>query len=131
MAQDPAPDDKKVHAALSRAVAQLESAVHEQEAGVTRILGLVEQLYVFLPHAHSRLKLDAIIEACAFQDLTGQRIRKVGRLIQYLRDHKVVSADELPPEARKNAPTLQGDGGLSQEQIDKLIAGKHVDLTRK
>lgn len=115
----PHADEKKVFAALSRAVQQLESAVREQETAVNRILGLVEEVRPRLSDRHAQFQADAIMEACAFQDVTGQRIRKVAKLIKYLRDTKAVSADELPKEAEPK-PAQQG---MTQEQIDRLLAG--------
>ena len=112
-------EDEKVHAALSRAVQQLETAVQEQETAVNRILGLAERLYEVIPARDSLLKIEAIMEVCAFQDLTGQRIRKVSRLIKYLRDNRMITSDQLPQE-----PAAQAEpDGLSQEQIDALLAG--------
>lgn len=112
-------EDKKVHAALSRAVQQLETAIREQETAVNRILGLAERLYEVIPNKDLQLKIEAIMEVCAFQDLTGQRIRKVSRLIKYLRDGKLITADQLPHESSAHAEPQ----GLSQEQIDALLAG--------
>ncbi len=112
-------EDKKVHAALSRAVQQLETAIREQEAAVNRILGLAERLYEVIPSRDALLKIEAIMEVCAFQDLTGQRIHKVSRLIKYLRDNRMITSDQLPQE-----PAAQAEpDGLSQEQIDALLAG--------
>jgi chemotaxis regulatin CheY-phosphate phosphatase CheZ len=111
-------EDKRVHAALSRAAQQLETAVQEQETAVNRILGLAERLYEVIPAKDSRLKIEAIMEVCAFQDLTGQRIRKVSRLIKYLRDSRKITADQLPQELAAQADSQ----GLSQEQIDALLA---------
>lgn len=116
-------DEGKVHAALSRAVQQLENAVKEQETAVNPILGLAERVYDHAPSQGFRLVADAIMEACAFQDVTGQRIRKVARLIRYLRDQKLVSAGDLPQEASAGA---QSQGGLTQEQIDRLLSGGKV-----
>lgn len=118
-------DDKKVHAALTRAAEQLDTAVREQEAGVHRILGLVEQLYAKQPDRASQLKLDAVIEACTFQDTTSQRIGKVSRLIKHLRDHRLVDASDLAPA--EAAPLTQSQG-LSQDQINRLLAGEKVKL---
>ena len=111
--------DEKVNAALSRAVQQLETAVREQESAVDRILALAERLYDKAPDKATKLKVEAIMEACAFQDLTGQRIRKVGRLIRYLQQNKLGSAADLPPEA----PPKPDTGGLSQEEVDRLLKG--------
>lgn len=119
-------NDKKVYAAMTRAAQQLESAVREQEVAVNRILGLCEVLHSKLSDRGSKLQVEAIIEACAFQDITGQRISKVERLIRYLRDGGL--ATTYTP--REPAPEV-GQGALSQTQIDQLLTGGKPILTRK
>ena len=114
------PEDKKVFAALTRAMQQLESAVREQEQAVDRILGLAEEIRPRIQDRHSQFQVDAIMEACAFQDVTGQRIRKVSKLIQYLRDGGKVKAHHLPPAAE---PKEDAPSGLSQADIDRLLTG--------
>ncbi len=111
--------DEKVTAALSRAVHQLETAVREQESAVDRILALAERIYDKAPDKASRLRVKAIMEACAFQDLTGQRIRKVTRLIRYLQENKLVSPADLPPAGRRQPDPV----GLTQAQVDQLLSG--------
>ncbi len=111
--------DQKIDAALSRAVHQLETAVLEQEIAANRILALAERLYDKAPDKGTMLQVEGIMEACAFQDLTGQRIRKVTRLIRYLQENKLISAADLPPEA----PRQSDSGSLSQDQVDRLLSG--------
>ena len=118
---DPGPEDsnEKVDAALSRAVHQLETAVREQETAADRILALAERIYDKAPDKAARLQVEAIMEACAFQDLTGQRIRKVTRLIRYLQENELISTADLPPDAPRQADRA----GLSQDQVDRLMSG--------
>ena len=111
--------DEKVDAALSRAVHQLETAVREQETAADRILALAERIYDKAPDKAARLQVEAIMEACAFQDLTGQRIRKVTRLIRYLQENKLVSTADLPPAD----PRQPDPAGLTQAQVDQLLTG--------
>ncbi len=111
--------DGKVNAALSRAVHQLETAVREQETAADRILALAERIYDKAPDKATRLQVEAIMEACAFQDLTGQRIRKVTRLIRYLQENKLISNADLP----QDAPRQLDRAGLTQEQVDQLLSG--------
>ncbi len=118
---DPGPDNskEKVNAALSRAVHQLETAVREQETAADRILALAERIYDKAPDKAAQLQVEAIMEACAFQDLTGQRIRKVTRLIRYLQENKLVSTADLPRDASQQPDRA----GLTQVQVDQLLSG--------
>lgn len=114
-------DDPKIHAALTAAVKQLEAVVTEQERAVDRILGIVEPLMERTTHKGILLKFEAIIEACSFQDLTGQRVRKVGRLLKFLADKGDLSASGAPPpQDDLPGPTQKG---LSQEDVDRLLRG--------
>ncbi|KAF0118521.1 MAG: Uncharacterized protein FD149_660 [Rhodospirillaceae bacterium] len=67
------------------------------------------------------LKLEAILEACAFQDLTGQRLRKVARLLKFLADTGELStpnASSLVTQDTLPGPTQKG---LTQEEVDRLL----------
>ncbi len=79
------------------------------------------------------------IEACTFQDITGQRITRVVRSMQFVEERVNAMIDlwgrediealgiELPTETRTgddallNGPQLPGEE-ISQEEIDKLFA---------
>ena len=79
------------------------------------------------------------IEACTFQDITGQRITRVFKSMQFVEDRVNAMIDlwgrediealgiELPKEtptgdeALLNGPQLPGEE-ISQEDIDKLFA---------
>lgn len=112
-------EDQKVAAALSKAVEQLDAAVAEQEKAADRIIGLAEKLYdKQTPQAYMMIA-DALMEACSFQDITGQRINKVSRLVKYLRDQKMIGLKDMP----KPKPKPPEPQGLTQEQIDKLLNG--------
>jgi chemotaxis protein CheZ len=76
----------------------------------------------------------SIIEACAFQDLTGQRMTKVVETLMTLEDRLGTLAavlgdigDEAPPEERPandillNGPVMPGEG-VDQDEIDKLFS---------
>ncbi len=112
-------NNEKVDAALSRAVHQLETAVRDQETAANRILSRAERLYDKAPDKATKLQVEDIMEACAFQDRTGQRIRKVTRLIRYLHENKLFSTADLP----RDAPRQTDRGGLSQEPVDRLSSG--------
>ncbi len=62
------------------------------------------------------------MEACAFQDLTGQLIRKVTRLIRYLQENNLISTAELPREA----PRQPDSDRLTREKVDQLSSGGKI-----
>ncbi|KAF0138457.1 MAG: Uncharacterized protein FD153_1303 [Rhodospirillaceae bacterium] len=72
-----------------------------------------------MPHISDEpifLKLEAILEACTFQDLTGQRLRKVARLFKFLDDNGELFAPNLTTQ-----DTLSARKGLTQEEVDRLL----------
>jgi chemotaxis regulatin CheY-phosphate phosphatase CheZ len=115
--------ERKVHAALTRAMELLDSAVADQEVAANRILDLAERLRRSAPDRRAADKIDAIIQACTFQDITGQRIRKVERLIKYLRDTKAIDAVDLPGPAVAAPEPEPESAGLSQADVDRLLSG--------
>jgi len=77
-----------------------------------------------------------IIQACSFQDITGQRVNKVAKSITYVEDRVETIIDILGREALENVEVkaeerteeeklLRGpqlkDEGISQDEIDKLF----------
>jgi chemotaxis regulatin CheY-phosphate phosphatase CheZ len=61
--------------------------------------------------------LCAILEACAFQDLTGQRLSKLESMIG------AIGLRAAPVDALLNGPALAGEG-LDQHAADALLAGE-------
>lgn len=123
----PSHPDAKLKAALNRAIDELAAAVEETERATQKILGVSELLidHVDGPNWH---RVMAIMEACSFQDLTGQRIDKVSRLLKYLRDSKQMTsgvrpAAAPPPPPPKPKVEEKAPEGLSQEEVDKLLNG--------
>lgn len=110
--------DPKVHAAVRAAVKQLDTVVLEQERAVDRILGLLELLLPLARDDAARLRFEAIMEACSFQDITGQRVRKVSRLLRFLAEKGELSAPGLGTVDALPGPTKKG---LSQEDVDRLL----------
>lgn len=103
----------------------------EVEAGVDRVLTEAEACLAAVAVARTgssealdRLEagLCAIMEACAFQDLTGQRLTVLARLIEP--DGKGLADDGL-----LNGPAL--DGGLDQTAADQLMAPPPPDATTR
>lgn len=121
--------DPRVVAALTAAVKQLESVIADTEKGVNRILGLVE-LLMERADKDTFLKLEGIMEACAFQDLTGQKVRKIERLLDHLRTKAVITMPGGADFTRAQQTRAEADvqpaaasKGLSQEEVDRLLKG--------
>ncbi len=117
-------DPSKVQKALTTSVKVLESVVREQERAVSRILGLTELLLEKNPDPATMMRLEAIMEACAFQDVTGQQIRKVNAFLKHLNTMKgqMTMADDGTDNVADAEAKAQG--GLTQEQVDKLLRGE-------
>lgn len=110
--------DDRVDAALVRAVQQLESAMSEDARAADRIRGMAERLEQTGINDRQRVLVRAIVAATAFQEVTGQRIKKVQRLINYLRGQH--DAHGLPKPANRNGVS----DGLTPEEVARLLAGK-------
>lgn len=141
---------------MSRAASELDEIVSATEqathtilgAGETitqhceAILGEIGDLDVIAPRLHDTMEqVSRIMEACSFQDITGQRVTKVVNTLEFIEDRirRIVSdwgreafldlpLDEVvagegddEDEARLlNGPQLTG-AGLSQDDIDSLF----------
>ncbi|HEX2940810.1 MAG TPA: hypothetical protein VHO91_07160, partial [Rhodopila sp.] len=66
-------------------------------------------------------KVNAIFEACTFQDVTGQRIR---RAIQHLQQVETMLTDIMPPAAAAEpaASATPVDPDLQQDAVDAMFA---------
>jgi chemotaxis protein CheZ len=110
---------------------ELEAVVHATEEAANRIMEAAEAIGDWLSsgndnpalRANVNEKVNAIFEACSFQDLTSQRIR---RAIDHL--HQVESmlgslAANEPPTPRP-APAVPSYPGadLAQAEIDRMMA---------
>lgn len=122
--------------ALRAAVVQLDAAQQEQERAANRILGLTELLITHAPDDATRLRIEAIMEACAFQDIAGQRLRRVRGLLSRLTTAEAAQAvrvarqpidpapratPDTPPPSAADEGISTGHGGLSQEEVDRLL----------
>ncbi len=121
--------DPRVTAALSAAARQIDAVVADTESSVERILGLVE-LLMEGADAETYLRLEAIMEACAFQDLTGQRLNKIKRLVNHLNAKATITMPESSglqqsqaSAAYKDVQPKAGSKGLSQTEVDHLLKG--------
>jgi chemotaxis protein CheZ len=113
---------------------ELEAVVQTTEAAANQIMEAAEAisdtLRATLPDKQAlqaiTTKLDAIFEACAFQDLTGQRVR---RAIEHLQQMESALTTILAPPGYEAAshhhapPAVQSNGAeLPQGDIDALFA---------
>ena len=141
----PTGEDQKKNLAI--AAMQLDEVVQHTEEATNKIMDKCDAINrvavnVNIPWATKELRdiSLAILEACSFQDITGQRIRKVMRTLAEIeiRVSRLVSlfggtlpegiqsgapkpaAAPRPDEHLMDGPQLKGTGA-SQEEIDKLM----------
>lgn len=112
-----------------------ESAANQIMAAVDEILALDDALTPEDYRANVQTRCLSVIEACSFQDLTGQRITKVVETLMTLEDKLAGLAlvlgesgeAEAPEEALEgdalllNGPAMPGEG-VDQDEIDKLFS---------
>ena len=129
---------------------QLDAIVAATEHATNTIMGAVEKNDELLAQLRNGLKdadkialIDqmtdngvSIIEACSFQDITGQRVGKVIKSVAYVEDRvnalasiwgkaeldrvEIKGSEKSSDEKLLNGPQLQGKG-ISQDEIDKLF----------
>jgi chemotaxis protein CheZ len=113
---------------------ELEAVVQTTEAAANQIMEAAEAIgecvRLAIPDkaamAAINAKIDAIFEACAFQDLTGQRVR---RAIEHLQHVESALSGMMAPAGtdyevfQPQAPTVVSSGAdQSQAEIDALFA---------
>jgi chemotaxis protein CheZ len=137
---------QRMHRQLSRVVAlpaaatrnsgvELEGVIAATEEAANRILGAAEAIRdaAGTPESAPRIhaQVNAIFEACAFQDLTSQRIRRAIdqlRALDHMLAHMVEHSSEAgeqkePREAMRVTIEIPvGNAELAQDEIDKLMA---------
>jgi chemotaxis protein CheZ len=106
---------------------ELEAVVQATEAAANRIMEAAEAIGDWLregqrdPVAMEAVgeRVNAIFEACTFQDVTGQRIR---RAIQHLQQVETMLTDIAPGKAAKPAAAMAESGpDLLQDAVDSLF----------
>ncbi|MBM3516598.1 MAG: protein phosphatase CheZ [Alphaproteobacteria bacterium] len=129
---------------IPRAGKELDAIVKATESATHEIMQAAEAMTAADPNdpAAYRAALEAaslrIFEACSFQDITGQRIRKVVQTLSFIEDRikrlvelplgyaaqsAPVAGEATPPDADKlllNGPALEGEG-VSQSDVDDLF----------
>jgi chemotaxis protein CheZ len=118
---------------------ELEAVVQVTEAAANTIMEAAEAIGDWIAQGRDAAtapaiveRVNAIFEACAFQDLTGQRIR---RAIQHLQQVEDVLKTMVPDAAATERPRLEiatqartveatpGSSDLAQADIDALLNG--------
>lgn len=114
---------------------ELEGVVRQAEAAAHRIISAAESIRAAIARGEPDKvaigrQLNVILEACSFQDLTGQRIRRALERLQHIErtlGNMVAHAEDSLADGRISVIDLRGDlaGGpeLDQDEIDKLIDG--------
>lgn len=143
---------------MEKASLQLEEITKQTEDATNEIMSAADEVEQLLKKIHSHTvedpdvaplidlageRLIAIIEACAFQDLTGQRVTQVVKTLRYIESRVLAMIDiwgldafkdvDIPDEGEAedlhdeqeedellNGPALGGQG-LSQADIDALF----------
>ena len=140
---------------FERASSELDAIVSQTETATGDILGAAEKIQEFAwtlrEQGADEANCDAldveatnIYMACSFQDLTGQRIKKIVDAMRYVESrintminiwgfesHEVEvdaehhkSADERPDAHLLNGPALEGEG-IEQNDVDSLMNHSH------
>ncbi len=108
---------------------ELEAVVQATESAANTIMEAAEAISDWLregsrdPDALDAVaaRVNTIFEACTFQDVTGQRIR---RAIQHLQQVETMLDEMVPPDAVRPPPAVslaEIDPDLAQDEIDRLL----------
>jgi chemotaxis protein CheZ len=114
---------------------ELEAVIQATEAAANQIMEAAEAISDFVrvgannPDALRAIagKVESIFEACSFQDLTGQRVRRAIQHLQHVEEVLAVLADPAKPPPIEPLgppqPTVVSDGhDMGQSEIDRLLA---------
>jgi chemotaxis protein CheZ len=128
---------------MDQAKAQMRAVVETTESAADVIMTCAEQLLAApateTPEAY-RTRVNeacmAIIEACAFQDLTGQRINKVATMLTMIETRLAALESELGEafgveaedgplasidDVLLQGPALPNGGGITQRDVDAIL----------
>lgn len=136
---------------------QLDAIVKATEGATDTIMGSVEGIDNLMGEARNATqdpalgavfdqvtdRVNAVFEACSFQDITGQRITKVVNILKFVEERinsiiltwgreeltKVVvelKEDNDPDKKLLHGPQLPGQG-VSQADIDRMLAQTDID----
>lgn len=136
----------RIHEQIARVVAmpvaatrnsgiELESVVQATEQAATRILEAAEAISIWAgkeapsPAVRSAIadKVNTIFEACSFQDLTGQRIR---RAIEHLQRVDNMLSDMMGSGGKSAAPEAEADMAMEGAGMETAIPSAGADLAQ-
>jgi chemotaxis protein CheZ len=111
---------------------ELEAVVQTTEAAANQIMeaaeAINEAVRLAIPDksaiASITNKIDAIFEACSFQDLTGQRLRRAIEHLQHMESTLtgILTQDTEHEVFQPSPPTVKSDGAdIKQSDIDSLF----------
>ncbi len=143
MVPDKDGEDKQINVAsleLNEVIKATEDATNQIMDAAEAIQTIADNLAASDAKERLVARADDLIQACTFQDITGQRIRKVLRMHEHIEARvgnlvkifggalpegytlkNIPSASSRPDEALMNGPQL-GKDAPSQDDIDKLFA---------
>jgi len=108
---------------------ELEAVVQATEAAANQIMEAAEAIGDWLRDGSRdpgsieivALKLNSIFEACTFQDVTGQRIRRAIQHLQHVEDMltEIVPVHMTPAIAIAEIPVVDPD--LAQDDVDRMF----------
>jgi len=126
---------------IPKATDELDAIVEATASATNRIMDAAEQLMIMTAGLDSTeadramAAINSILEACTFQDITGQRITKVVKTLKVIQERigQMIQAEGTMPAPAAPAPQVQGDaallngpalpgGGKNQDEIDALLA---------
>jgi chemotaxis regulatin CheY-phosphate phosphatase CheZ len=130
---------------INRATEELDAIVAATEKATSDILQAAEEIQALISRgevgAELRSEIEAriiaVLTACSFQDITGQRTTKIVGALRYLERRinamieiwgaQNLAAEPLPEDGdrRPDAHLLNGPalrGGVTQDQVDELLA---------
>lgn len=120
---------------LQRALNEQKTAISEMETAVDRIMSAVEKIAEIDFSDRERAEhqasacCDAIMEACCFQDISGQRLTyvietlgEVARGLDSAAEGRQATASSPVTDGLLNGPGLPGNA-TEQDAVDRLLAG--------
>lgn len=112
---------------------ELEAVVQATESAANRIMEAAEAIGAWVGEGRRdpamadaiTEKVNAIFEACSFQDLTGQRVRRAIEHLQRVDTMlaEMVATDPAQPSAQPMTEPAPAGPDLAQDEIDRLLAG--------